>query len=129
MKQTISMSFDPSGSHLAYGGMTNEIFIVNLKNCEDLQVNLEQSFLFDKEIVPLRLNLLHKMCVIKNLHTNFIDGINWYSESSLITKSASGDIVLWQIKGIDAQNIPFKNNNCLQLVKQLCIHIDNCNLW
>lgn len=129
MKQTIGISFDPSGNYLAYGGMTNEIFIVNLKDCKDLQDNLKQSLMFDKKIAPVKLNLLHKMCVIQDLHSNYIDTINWYAESSVMTKSASGDIILWHIKGIDKQDIPFKNDNCLKLVKQLCINIDNCNLW
>ena len=129
MKQSISIAFDPSGSYLAYGGMTNEIFIVNLKDCKDFQDNLQQSLISNNVIVPVKLNLLHGMCVIQGLHENFIDNINWYAESSLITKSANGDIIFWDIKGIDGQDIPFNNVNGLKLVKKKHILIENCNLW
>ncbi|XP_070495714.1 uncharacterized protein [Chironomus tepperi] len=129
MKQCISISFDPSGNYLAYGGMTNEIFIVNLKDCKDFQDNLKQSMTIKNKIDPVKLNLLHNMCVVQNLHTNFIDSINWYAENSFISKSADGDIIFWELKGIDGQVIPFKNVNGLKIVEQHISVIENCNLW
>ncbi|CAG9803336.1 unnamed protein product [Chironomus riparius] len=129
MKQSISVSFDPSGSYLAYGGMTKEIFIVNLKDCKDFQDNLQESLIINNVMAPVKLNLLHNMCVIQDLHVNFIDNINWYAESSVITKSANGNIIFWDIKGLDGQDIPFNSINGLKLVKQQNIIIENCDFW
>lgn len=129
LRQCISVSFDPSGNYLAYGGMTNEIFIVNLKDSKEFQSKLKQSLKIDCQIDPARINLIHNMCMIKNLHVNFIDCIKWYADSSFITKSANGDIMFWDIKGLEKQKVQFKNANCLKLVVQNFTIIDHCDLW
>lgn len=102
---------------------------MNLKDSKEFQIKLKQSLKIDNQIDPARLNLMNNMCMVKNLHGNFIDCINWYAECSLITKSANGDVIFWDLKGLDKQKVHFRNANCLKIVVQNFTIIDSCNLW
>lgn len=109
--------------------MTKEVFVANLKDNQQLQVALKESYKSDANFCTQNFNLLHNVCTVRGLHKNYVDMIHWYDKFSFVTKSCDGTIIFWCIKGVEKQKVPFSSSAGLTIVKQHELRIDDCTLW
>jgi WD40 repeat protein len=101
-QQIVTLSFSPTGDYIACSGERREIVIWNLSRNKLFQKSLVLSSQPNAKSsnVMFRTPLItvHSARVVRMMHNQNIDSLIWLGNDTVISKSAEGHIVIWQIK-------------------------------